>query len=66
MAAATLSLASNTTQTIVTIIFGITATAISGVTIYQGRRAWQMWHEHQRQQQAPGNHHLTASKIQPS
>lgn len=57
---AVLSLASNTTQTFVTIIFGATATVISGVTIYQGHRTWRMWQEHQRQQQAPdlepGNH----------
>ena len=41
---------SSTAQTLVAIVFGVTASIISGVTIYQGRRSWQMWREYGRAQ----------------
>ena len=44
-----ISIGSNTTQTLVAIVFGITATLISGVTVYQAFRTWQIWRQHQQQ-----------------
>lgn len=42
----TTSASSDTTQTAVNIVFGLTATAIGGVTIWQGYKSWKTWHGH--------------------
>ena len=47
----------NSTQTITNLIFGLTATIISVVTVWQGHRVWKMWREHHAPDQesvAPG------------
>lgn len=38
-------MASSTTQNVGTIVFGITATLISAITVWQGHRAWKIWRE---------------------
>ena len=35
-----------TTEVIVDIVFGISATVVSAVTVYQGQRLWKLWMEH--------------------
>ena len=35
-----------TSEVIVNIVFGIFATLISAVTIYQGHRLWKLWKRH--------------------
>ncbi|KAL9628804.1 MAG: hypothetical protein Q9164_007139 [Protoblastenia rupestris] len=34
------------TEIVVTIVFGITATAIGGLTVWQAHRSWKLWKEH--------------------
>ena len=50
------SASSNSTEIITNAVFGITATAISVVTVWQGHRAWKLWREHAHGQRnaAPG------------
>ncbi len=38
-------MASSSTQSIITLVFGVTATAISAVTVWQGRKFWRWWHD---------------------
>lgn len=40
------TVASNQAQIIINIAFGIAATGISIITIWQGHRAWKLWHAH--------------------
>lgn len=42
-------LASNVAQTATNIIFGLTATLIGFVTVWQGHKAWTIWRDHRRQ-----------------
>ena len=39
------SMASNSTQSLITLVFGITATTISIITIWQGYKFWKTWSE---------------------
>ncbi|CAD6567016.1 MAG: hypothetical protein ASARMPREDX12_009218 [Alectoria sarmentosa] len=50
------SASSNSAQIITSVVFGITATVISIVTVWQGHRVWKMWREHAHGQEnlAPG------------
>jgi len=45
-------IASGQSQTITNIAFGIVATGIGIFTLWQGHRAWKMWHKHHRQSDA--------------
>lgn len=45
----TSSMASATTQTISTVVFGIVATFISIIMVYQSYRAWKIRHGHNQQ-----------------
>ncbi|CAF9933742.1 hypothetical protein IMSHALPRED_009461 [Imshaugia aleurites] len=44
------SASSNFIQTVINVIFGITATAIGMLTVWQGHRVWKMWREHAHDQ----------------
>ena len=56
------SASSNSTQTITNVVFGLTATAISVVTVWQGHKVWKMWREHNN-----GNEeHVAAGTNQPA
>lgn len=37
---------SSATEIVLSIIFGVMATTISGVTLWQGHRFWKIWREH--------------------
>lgn len=52
------SAVSNQAQIITNIAFGIAATTISIITVWQGHRAWRLWQEHCCRQQStfPGPH----------
>lgn len=41
-------MASSSTQSIITLVFGVTATAVSAVTVWQGRKFWRVWHNRHR------------------
>ena len=41
---------SSSTETIINVVFGLTATAISIVTVWQGRKAWKIWRQYTRNQ----------------
>ena len=43
---------STATQTIATIAFGVTATLISVITVWQGRRAWRRLYGHESERNA--------------
>ncbi|KAF6235062.1 hypothetical protein HO173_006689 [Letharia columbiana] len=45
------SASSNSTETVTNIVFGVTATTISIVTVWQGHRVWKMWHEYVHDQE---------------
>lgn len=40
------SMNSNQAQIITNIAFGFVATGISIITVWQGHRAWKLWHDH--------------------
>ena len=43
------SVASSTVQVITIIVFGIIATVVSGLTVWQGHKVWKLWKEHHRE-----------------
>ena len=40
------ALSSTTAQTIATIVFGVIATILAGVTVWQSYKAWSIWQGH--------------------
>ena len=46
--ATSISFNSSTTQSLAAIVFGIIATLLRGVTVYQVHRTWQLWRRHQQ------------------
>lgn len=46
------SMSSAITQNITNVVFGITATVVGGLGLWQGHRAWRMWRDHHRRQAA--------------
>lgn len=48
-------MASSTTQNVGTVVFGITATCISAITIWQGHRAWKLHRQSHASTDVNGN-----------